>query len=232
MIRVTYADGRVEQQTWHANRMSADSNVIGNLRSRPAFRAGAWQQNGISSVEVSVPGTFGLDEVSLIREQRKTDERQVADLVELGESRVLEFKSTLQWDVVRSERNKGLRHASLKTLNAFVNTHGGTLVIGVEDAGEIYGLERDLSLTHHSRDRFEQLLISLIADSMGATTVPLCRIRFEDVGDKSVCVVDVEHAPGPIVMKTDSGKAFYIRTGNTSRALDHEETLKYVEAHW
>lgn len=53
-IRVTYRDGRVEEQAWDASRMSADSNIIGNLRSRPAFRAGAWQQRGIARVDVSV----------------------------------------------------------------------------------------------------------------------------------------------------------------------------------
>ena len=54
VIRVTYVDGRVEEQTWYASRMSPESNVIGNLRSRPSFRTGAWQQRGIAGVEVTV----------------------------------------------------------------------------------------------------------------------------------------------------------------------------------
>ena len=169
---------------------------------------------------------------SLISQPEETHQRPITDLIKLGESYVLEFKSTLQWDAVRNERNKALRHSSLKTVNAFMNSQGGTLVIGVEDDGGIYGLDRDISLTHHSRDRFEQLLISLIAESMGTTTAPNFRVRFEEVGDKSVCVVDVERSPEPVFMKSDKGKAFYIRIGNTSRALDHEETLKYVEANW
>ena len=53
-IRVTYGDGRVEEQAWDASRISADSNVIGNLRSRPAFRAGEWRRRGIAHVDVSV----------------------------------------------------------------------------------------------------------------------------------------------------------------------------------
>ena len=169
---------------------------------------------------------------SLISQPEETHQRPITDLITLGESYVLEFKSTLQWDAVRNEQNKALRQSSLKTVDAFMNSQGGTLVIGVEDDGGIYGLDRDLSLTHHSRDRFERLLISLIVESMGATTAPNFRVRFEVVGDKSVCVVDVERSPEPVFMKSDKGKAFYIRMGNTSRALDHEETLKYVEANW
>ena len=169
---------------------------------------------------------------SLIILPEETHQRPITDLITLGESYVLEFKSTLQWDAVRNEQNKALRQSSLKTVDAFMNSQGGTLVIGVEDDGGIYGLDRDLSLTHHSRDRFEQLLMSLIKESMGATIAPNLRVRFEAVDDKSVCVVDVERSAEPVFMRSDKGKAFYIRMGNTSRALDHEETLKYVEANW
>ena len=67
---------------------------------------------------------------------------------------------------------------------------------------------------------------------MGTTSAPNYRIRFEEVVGKTVCVVDVERSPEPVFIKSDKGKAFYIRVGNTSRTLDHEEMLKYVEANW
>ena len=76
----------------------------------------------------------------------------------------MEFKSTLQWDVVQDGQNKGLREASLKTIAAFMNSEGGTLLIGVEDSGAIFGLERDLSLLGGSEDKFLQLIGSLVAD--------------------------------------------------------------------
>jgi hypothetical protein len=46
----------------------------------------------------------------------------------------------------------------MKSLAAFLNTDGGTLLIGVEDNGNILGLEKDLGLVGNSRDKFEQLL--------------------------------------------------------------------------
>ncbi|MYE25383.1 MAG: DUF262 domain-containing protein [Gammaproteobacteria bacterium] len=169
---------------------------------------------------------------SLIDEPERTHQRPITDLISLGESYVLEFKSSLQWDAVKNEPNKALRQASLKTVNALLNSQGGTLVIGVEDDGSIYGLDRDLSLTRGSRDRFEQLVATLVADSMGASTAAYFKVRFEDVEERSVCVVDVERSPEPVFLTTPKGRVFYIRVGNTSRALDHEETLKYVEANW
>ena len=169
---------------------------------------------------------------SLISEPEETNLRPITDLIELGESAVLEFKSTFQWDVVKGEQNKALRLSSLKTIAAFLNSQGGTLLIGVEDDGSIFGMDRDLALAKNSRDSFEQLLVSLVTDTMGTSTAPYYRTRYEDIEEKSVCVVDVERSPEPVFTKSDKGKVFYIRVGNTSRALDHEETLKYVETNW
>lgn len=51
-IEIIYSDGRVEQRIWNASNMTENSNVIGNLRSRPEFRIGKWQENGIASIRV------------------------------------------------------------------------------------------------------------------------------------------------------------------------------------
>ena len=53
-IEVSYRDGRKEVRRWNATRMRPSSNVIGNLRSRPEFRAGLWQLKGISGLRVSI----------------------------------------------------------------------------------------------------------------------------------------------------------------------------------
>ena len=53
-IEVFYSDGSKELRRWDASHMSPSSNVIGNLRSRPEFRSGTWQGNGIASLLVSI----------------------------------------------------------------------------------------------------------------------------------------------------------------------------------
>jgi hypothetical protein len=53
-IVTTYSDGRVETKIWRAANFSASSNVIGNLRSRPKYRAGNWQAQGIVKISVRV----------------------------------------------------------------------------------------------------------------------------------------------------------------------------------
>ena len=53
-IQTYFRDGRVKSQTWHANQFTRDSNLFGNLRSRPEFRQGQWQDLGIAKVHVLV----------------------------------------------------------------------------------------------------------------------------------------------------------------------------------
>ena len=49
-----HRDGRTTERRWAADGMSESSNVIGNLRSRPRYRRGAWKRLGIQSLTVAV----------------------------------------------------------------------------------------------------------------------------------------------------------------------------------
>ena len=141
---------------------------------------------------------------------------------------VLEFKATFQWDVVQDKQNDQLRYSVLKTIAAFMNSEGGTLIIGVEDNGNIYGLRKDLELVGASLDRFAQTLANLVIDRIGAASVPYLRVRFEDVNNETVCVITVEPVRDGVFLKTAKGKEFFIRVGNTTRSLDAEQTHEYL----
>lgn len=52
IIETHYANGTVESKVWNASRFSISSNLLGNLRSRPEFRAGKWQEAGIVRVHL------------------------------------------------------------------------------------------------------------------------------------------------------------------------------------
>ena len=169
---------------------------------------------------------------ALIAEPVVARERSTADLVGLGESATLEFKSTLQWDVVQGKHNKELRHSVLKTIGAFLNSDGGTLIIGVEDDGKPYGIENDLRVLGGSRDDFEQLLCSMIKDHIGIEFARSIKFKFDDLGGKTVCLVEVEKATEPAFVKGSKDKEFFVRLGNTTRPLDREETVKYIKTNW
>ena len=111
-----------------------------------------------------------------------------------------------------------------------MNSEGGTLLIGVEDSGEIYGLEKDISLAQNSEDGFIQLMSSLIVDKIGPQFAPLVRTRIDGVDGKPVCILDVNKSSEPAFVDGSRGREFYIQTGNTSRSLDPEQTMNYIEA--
>lgn len=53
-IEVSYTDGRKEVRRWGALKMRPSSSVMNNLRSKPDFRPGTWQRNGIASLRVTI----------------------------------------------------------------------------------------------------------------------------------------------------------------------------------
>ena len=156
----------------------------------------------------------------------------VRDLITGGESKTVEFKSSLQWDVRQGKQNTALRHQVLKTVAAFLNSEGGLLLIGVDDDGRVLGLEADLALVGNSRDRFEQLLANLLSDHLGAQHAPLIRSRFEEVEGTLVYVMEVQPTPEPVFLKGTRGEEFYVRVQTTTRALDPRETVEYIRNHW
>jgi len=170
----------------------------------------------------------------LIAEPEEVRHRPIAELVKLGESSTLEFKSTFQWDVKQGQQNKSLRRSVLKSVAALMNSEGGTLIIGVEDDGQIFGLERDIWL-FGSRDKFEQALVNLVVGDIGPGLSHYYRIRFEEIFGKLVCVVEVDPVRGKdgVFVKGDNptkGKEFFVRIGNTTRSLDPEQTHAYLES--
>ena len=165
---------------------------------------------------------------ALVEEPEEVRQRSVEELIKIGESMVLEFKSTFQWDFIQNRQNKHLRFSVIKTIAAFMNSEGGTLVIGVEDDGTPCGLDNDLGLLRGSLDRFEQTLTSHIADSIGLGFAGFFKLRFEQVAGSTVCVIDVNQTRDGVFAKTSKGKEFFVRVGNTTRSLNPEETVEYL----
>jgi predicted HTH transcriptional regulator len=114
-----------------------------------------------------------------------------------------------------------------------MNSEGGTLVVGVEDDGNVIGLDHDLKILDKSTDKFIRTLASAINDNIGGHSAHLYKIRIEKVNGESVCVVDVERSPEPVFANSSkASKEFYIRVGNTTRAINAEETHRYIESRW
>ncbi len=66
---------------------------------------------------------------------------ELLGLIARGESVKQEFKSTLRRNLRTRENDSRIEDSVLKTIAAFCNTEGGVLLIGVQDNGNILGIE-------------------------------------------------------------------------------------------
>ena len=157
------------------------------------------------------------------------------ELIAEGEDDELEFKSSLRWDFKELATNKKLEEVVVKTVAAFANSQGGTLLIGVSDSGEILGLEGDyLSLGGANRDKFEMHLRNLLSSAFGAAFVSSkLKVLFPAIGEVEICQVDVQPSAKPLVLtvKDKNGvgqEKFYVRSGNSSQELSLAEMPPYL----
>lgn len=143
----------------------------------------------------------------------------IAELLAKGEGDYIEYKSTLRWDVGNETLNiKPLELAVIKTIAAFLNTHGGQLVIGAGDTGEPLGI--DLTKENFkTEDKMLQHLSNLIETKIGLQHSPYIRSRFDIHDDKRLLVVDCDMAKEPVYVEEKDLHYFYIRVGATTRAV-------------
>ncbi len=153
----------------------------------------------------------------------------VEEIIQADEGMEVEYKSTFQWDVKENKKNTELQKASLKTVAAFLNSAGGTLVIGVTDDKQIFGLDQDIKLTRDSLDWFEQTFRNVLDNAIGVDFAPYCNVRFSKAPDeKQVCVIEVKKSKEPVFLKFQGKEEFFIRRGNATKTLTAKEQHDYV----
>ena len=127
-------------------------------------------------------------------------------LISQNESKTLEFK----------ENTKGL-HSILKAVIAFVNTSGGTIIVGVSDKQKrVVGIENPL--------QEEERLANCIADSISPLLIP--DIQISTIRSKELLVINIPHLVGPFYLKSVGiDRGTYVRVGSTNRVANHETIL-------
>ena len=124
----------------------------------------------------------------------------------------------------------------VKTISAFMNTFGGTLLIGVDDSGTVIGLEKDFNSFSKEKDQnedgFERALTNVINKHIGKEFRKYAHVSFEKVEGKTICVLTIEGTPHETYVNVDGNNEFYIRSGNASEKLDVKESTEYIKDHW
>ena len=162
--------------------------------------------------------------------QPKPGDPEIAALLAAGESARVEFKSTARWDVRENKKNPVLEQVILKTVAAFLNSDGGTLLLGVSDDGAVLGLEHDYqTLQKKNADGYELFLGDLLLTHYGKDLSRFLKFSFHEVEDKQVCRITVEPAPRAAWVKEGNEEHLYVRTGNSTRRLTTKEAIEYCK---
>jgi predicted HTH transcriptional regulator len=154
------------------------------------------------------------------------DNVTAAALVALGETTRCEFKSTLRLNLHTNEHDKKMEHACLKSIAAFLNSHGGYLVIGVNDDGVALGLESD---GFPNEDKMNLHLVNLLKNRLGAEHLVHVEPRFETFAEKRVLVVKCRASNLPVFLKDGGSEQFFVRTGAATTELKPSEIQGYVK---
>ena len=137
-----------------------------------------------------------------------------------GEGELVEFKTSIVYppNAMKPDIEKQTRNI-MKELCAFLNHKGGTLYLGVNDAGGGEGLEEDMKHEYFrdSRDKYDNYVRNQIVQQLGQEASHCVDGRFDDdARGRDIYILEVQPCAHPVKL---AGK-YYQRQGSSSRQVD------------
>ena len=196
-----------------------------------------------ASVEIYSFGDAGFQHVGSfafqIEPQSKSDADKPGDdpeeitLLTNNEGPMLEFKPFARWNVYQNRFDSDLQKGICKTVAAFLNTEGGTLLIGIADNGRVLGLKKDFeTLQRPKNDDYLLFVHNVLCDNLGSDLTSCIEASIVRLKDKDVCQVAVRRAPRPVYVKEGQNEMFFIRVGNSSKNLPLKAAVEYCNTRW
>ena len=147
-------------------------------------------------------------------------------LLKEEESKSFERKSTLRFDLKQNKIQDFITDQVLKTIVAFLNTDGGTLVVGQSDDKSLVGIESD---KFKNQDDCSKYFKDKIKAKIGLKFLETyIKYKFLKHEDKTLLVITCAKLPKSeraFINETD----FYIRSGPSNEKLNTKATIEYIE---
>ena len=164
--------------------------------------------------------------VHKVNEILKSDRDPLRKLINKGESSNLEFKSTIRQSLKNNKPEKWIEFSWLKTIVAFLNTDGGTLLIGVSDDGSILGIGAD---KFPNEDKFQLHFNNLVLQHIGPEFNDFISAELVPIDDQKILLVECTKSDKPVFLKKSKNEdEFYIRSGPSSRKLSMSQMWNYL----
>ncbi len=148
-------------------------------------------------------------------------------LIEQGENDYVEFKSTLRLNLFTKKFDKEIEHAALKTVAGFLNSAGGTLLIGVDDDKNVLGLDND---KFPDDDKMMLHFIKLVEDRIGIQYAGYLNTSVEEVNGGKVLRVDIKPSKTPAYLTHGNNEILYVRSGPSTSQMKVSEIYDFVNS--
>lgn len=142
-----------------------------------------------------------------------------------GEGKTREFKSTLRMNMHTKQPDPRMELGCLKTIAAFLNTYGGTLVIGIADNGDPVGIEAD---GFQNEDKMLLHFSNLINSRIGPEYEMYIHPHFENYRRYRILAVECMPAKSAAYVKDGNTERFYVRSAAATRELMPSEMEAYI----
>ena len=123
--------------------------------------------------------------------------------------------------------DKEIEHAVLKTIAGFLNTNGGTLIIGVDDKKEILGLEND---KFKDDDHMLLHLTQIIQEKINTEHSRFIKGNIEHSNGKRILRVDIKPAASPAYVAHNNEEFLFVRTGPATAPLKASEIYNFIQS--
>lgn len=151
---------------------------------------------------------------------------KIKSLIRAGESKSVEFKQTFSLDVERQVKEPRIEDSAIKTIAAFLNSDGGTLLVGVHDSGEITGNEVEIDKFFKSTDKFLLHVKNRIKTRIGEQFYPFINQHLVSVEGKLVLMVECDPSSDEVFVDE---KDFYVRTNPATDRLEGRKLSDYIK---
>ncbi len=152
------------------------------------------------------------------------------ELIRKGETRFVEFKTSLRWNIQTNQTDGKIEKSSLKTIAAFMNSEGGTLYVGVQDNGNILGIQED---RFPSDDKFLLHFNNLFVEKIGKEFIKFIDPKIIEIEGKHIFKVSCQRSDEPVFYKEANRQdEFFVRHGPSSIPLTMREFMNYSKDHF
>jgi hypothetical protein len=150
----------------------------------------------------------------------------IEELIKGGEGLHVEFKASLRVNLHTGQHDPKMEFSCLKTVTGFLNSKGGTLIVGVTDDGETLGFEAD---GFSSEDKMSLHFVNLLNGRVGVAAMMYVHPRFEDRDEHRVFIVECWPSNHPVFLKEGPAAHFFVRTGPATTEFAGNDMQEYIK---